>query len=122
MFSTHLERFINILKIARLCHQVNKAYCEGIGDQSQKDWEDAEQWQRDSAVKGVEYALANPEATPESQHDAWKKDKLAGGWVYGEAKDAEKKTHHCIVPYDQLPQAQRVKDLLFQAVVRSSAR
>jgi hypothetical protein len=43
------------------------------------------------------------------------------GWVYGTAKDAEKKTHPCMVPYDKLPLAQRRKDALFQAAVRARA-
>jgi hypothetical protein len=106
-------------KIAKVCHEVNKAYCDSIGDHSQKSWEEAEQWQRDSAIKGVEYALANPDATPESQHEAWSTDKIADGWVYGPEKNPEKKEHHCLVPYNQLPEKQRSKDYLFRAVVFS---
>jgi hypothetical protein len=41
------------------------------------------------------------------------------GWVYGEEKNAEEKTHPCMVPYDQLPKEQQFKDALFGAVVRS---
>jgi hypothetical protein len=41
------------------------------------------------------------------------------GWVYGEVKDAEKKTHPCMVPYEKLPIEQRVKDYLFKAVIDS---
>lgn len=107
--------------IAKVCHNANKAYCEGIGDNSQKSWEDAEQWQRDSAIKGVEYRINNSSAPASAQHDAWMADKVNDGWVYGEVKDADKKTHPCIVPYDQLPIEQRKKDALFQAVVDSLA-
>jgi hypothetical protein len=32
----------------------------------QKDWDEAQQWQRDSAIKGVEFKLDNPDAG----HDA----------------------------------------------------
>jgi hypothetical protein len=28
----------------------------------QKDWDEAQQWQRDSAIKGVEFKLDNPDA------------------------------------------------------------
>ena len=41
------------------------------------------------------------------------------GWVYGEHKDEQRKTHPCIVPYDELPAAQRAKDALFLANVRA---
>lgn len=104
---------------ARVCHEVNRAYCEAIGDLSQKPWDEAEQWQRDSAIKGVKFALANPHATPADQHESWMADKIADGWMYGEKKDADAKTHPALLPYDQLPQEQRIKDYLFRAVVRT---
>jgi hypothetical protein len=103
--------------IARACHQANKGLCEAFGDHSQVDWHAAEQWQRDSAVKGVQFALANPDATSIAQHDAWLADKRADGWTYGQVKDAEAKTHPCLVPYDQLPKEQQVKDHVFKAIV-----
>ena len=110
-----------IIDISMVAHEVNRAYCEAIGDTSQRPWADAEPWQQESAVKGVQFALANPSATPEDQHEAWRKDKESAGWVYGAIKDPEKKTHPCMVPYDQLPLEQQIKDKLFQAVVKALA-
>jgi hypothetical protein len=103
--------------IAKVCHDANKSFCEAIGDNSQKLWEEAEQWQKDSAIKGVEFRRQNPDAPHSAQHDAWIDDKLKDGWVYGDVKDAENKTHPCIVPYDKLPLMQQKKDALFQAIV-----
>jgi hypothetical protein len=108
-------------RIARVCHAANKALCESFGDLSQKPWAEAEDWQRDSAVKGVEFALANPDAGDSAQHDAWMADKVAAGWVYGEVKDPAAKTHPCIVPFDQLPPEQKAKDAIFRAIVRAMA-
>jgi hypothetical protein len=31
----------------------------------------AQQWQRDSAIKGVEFKLDNPDAGHDAQHNAW---------------------------------------------------
>ncbi len=109
----------NIEFIARVCHEVNRAYCAAIGDASQVSWEEAEQWQRDSAVMGVEAVLANPGGTPEDSHKGWLAHKEAEGWTYGPTKDPVKKEHPCMVSYDQLPLEQRVKDYLFIAVVRT---
>lgn len=106
-------------QIARVCHEANKGYCESIADNSQKSWDEAEQWQRDSAIKGVEFKLSNPNAAPSAQHDAWYNDKAKDGWVYGDVKDADKKTHPCMVSYEKLPIEQRRKDYLFQAVVNA---
>jgi len=110
-----------IAKIAYVCHQTNKAYCEMIGDSSQKSWDDAEVWQRESAIKGVEFALANPDAPASAQHESWLKDKEKDGWKYGTIKDAAKKEHPCFVPYADLPVEQRIKDYLFKHVVRAFA-
>jgi hypothetical protein len=103
--------------IAIVCHQANKAWCEVNGDGSQKDWAKAEDWQRDSAIKGVEFKLKNEDAGEDSQHNAWMKDKIDDGWVYGETKDPVAKTHPCIVPFNQLPEFQQKKDKLFCAIV-----
>jgi hypothetical protein len=109
---------MNAHQIAQVCHEANTAYCRVIGDYSQNHWDQAEQWQRDSAVKGVEYALANPDAPASAQHDAWLADKQRDGWVYGAVKDPATKQHPCMVPYMDLPIEQRLKDSLFKAVVR----
>lgn len=106
-----------IVHIATICHEANKAWCEVNDDTTQRSWKHAEQWQRDSAIKGVEFRINNPDAGHDAQHNSWMKEKVDGGWVYGDVKDADKKTHPCIVPFDQLPEFQRKKDALFCAIV-----
>lgn len=51
-------------------------------------------------------------------HESWMRDKLAAGWVYGPEKrpDATPPTHPCLVPYAELPEAQRAKDAIFRDV------
>ena len=110
-----------LTNIAKICHEANKAYCESIGDDSQKHWDEAPEWQQASAVAGVEFRLENPEKTPEDQHAAWLDDKHMAGWEYGEVKDVEAKTHPCMVPYEELPEEQKRKDALFAAIVTALA-
>jgi hypothetical protein len=105
--------------IAPICHQANKAWCEANGDYSQKDWAQAEPWQRQSAINGVQFKLDNPNAGHDAQHNSWMAEKVADGWVYGETKDAVAKTHPCIVPFDQLPEFQQKKDALFCAIIEA---
>lgn len=112
---------MNIEQVALVCHETNRAYCEMLGDTSQLPWDHAPEWQRQSAIKGVRFALANPDAGPSASHDSWLKEKAETGWAYGPTKDAEKKLHPCFVPYEQLPPEQRLKDSLFIGIVRAFA-
>lgn len=107
------------LDIAKVCHEVNKAYCESIGDNSQPIWDDAPEWQKSSAILGVNFHLVNPNASPSASHESWLKEKEADGWKYGPVKDPDKKEHPCYVPYDQLPVSQQSKDFLFRQVIHS---
>ncbi|MFA5265682.1 MAG: RyR domain-containing protein [Opitutaceae bacterium] len=104
-------------KIARVCHEANRAWCQACNDTTQLPWDEAPKWQRESAIKGVDFCIANPSAPASSNHDSWFAQKVADGWRYGPVKDAEAKTHPCMVPYDQLPEEQRRKDALFKAIV-----
>ncbi len=103
-------------QIAEVCHEANKAYCKSEGDFSQNHWGGAPEWQRTSAIKGVEFARGGGKS-PMDLHQSWCAEKYADGWVYGEVKDPEKKTHPCLVAYGELPLAQRRKDYLFGAIV-----
>jgi hypothetical protein len=104
-------------RLAMICHEANRAYCISIGDDSQPRWEDAPQWQKDSAIAGVRYRNENPGATGADMHQSWLNVKMKDGWRRGDVKDAEKKEHPCMVPYSDLPYEQKVKDHLFQAVL-----
>lgn len=106
-----------LMYIAKSCHEANRVWCQANGDNTQKHWAEAEQWQRDSTIKGVEFRVNNPDAGHDAQHNSWMEEKVNDGWVYGEVKDAEAKTHPCIVPFDQLPDFQKKKDSLFCAIV-----
>jgi len=108
-------------RVARVAHETNRAYCESIGDNSQRPWSLAAEWQRESAVNGVQFQIGERKAgrvpPPEAQHEAWLADKKAAGWVYGAVKNEAIKQHPCMVPYAELPIEQRMKDYLFVAVV-----
>lgn len=110
-----------LIQIAKVCHEANKAFCETNGDDSQKSWIDAEEWQVDSVIDGVIHALDNPAVGPRQSHQNWYNKKKQEGWVFGEEKNTDEKTHPCMVSYSSLPDFQRKKDALFLAVIRSLA-
>lgn len=107
-------------QVARVCHEANRALQAVNGEPDvSPSWDEAPEWQRESAVSGVSAALDG--ATPEQQHESWCKDKTAAGWVYGEVKDGNAKTHPCLVAYADLPAGQQAKDDLFLGVVAALA-
>ena len=110
---------INVTDIARVCHETNRAYCVTLGDASQVPWDEAPDWQKDSAINGVKFTLNNPNAPASASHDNWFAEKHKDGWKYGPVKDPEKKEHPCMVSYANLPLEQRIKDHLFQGVVKA---
>jgi hypothetical protein len=110
----------NIEKIAQTAHAANKAWCEANGDFSQPSWDIAPDWQRKSAINGVEFHINNPDAGDSASHDNWMAEKIEDGWVYGDVKDPEQKTHPCIVPFEDLPKVQQVKDALFRSIVHAA--
>lgn len=112
---------MTITAIANVCHEANRAYCETIGDSSQLPWADAPEWQRNSAVKGVEFNIDNPDAPASASHESWLEVKRAEGWQYGPTKDPANKLHPCFVPYEGLPEEQKAKDALFKSIVGALA-
>ncbi len=109
-----------VLDIAKACHAANRVYCDLIGELAPHvSWDEAPEWQKQSAIAGVELFFENPNSTPEKMHTEWLNRKLADGWTFGPNKDAEKKEHPCLVPYETLPPNQRFKDYLFLVMCRT---
>lgn len=118
---SELTSQITVETVAKVTHEANRAYCQTLGDDSQPTWEDAPDWQKESAINGVKFHLENPDASLSASHDNWMAEKLADGWKYGSVKNPETKEHPCLVPYDQLPVEQQVKDAIFTHIVRAFA-
>lgn len=104
--------------IANVCHEVNRAYCQAMGDDSQPKWEDAPQWQKDSAMLGVKLHMSGDHG-PEASHESWRTQKFNDGWRWGPVKDPAKKEHPCMVDFADLPKEQQAKDFLFRGVVHA---
>jgi hypothetical protein len=108
---------MTVLDIAKVCHEANKILCERLGDFSQKVWPLSPEWQKQSAINGVQFNLDNPTAPASASHDSWLEEKRLAGWKFGLVKDPEKREHPCYVPYEDLPKEQQAKDHLFKAIV-----
>ena len=107
------------LACAQAAHEMNRLYCEAIGDTSQTPWDRAQKWQQSSALEGVDQVFAG--ATPEQLHESWVAEKKREGWKWGPKKDPDLREHHCMVPYAELSMQQRQKDALFSRAVNAMA-
>ncbi len=43
-------------------------------------------------------------------HEVWSAGRMAEGWTYGEERNDVEKTHPCLVPYEQLSEAEKEYD------------
>lgn len=50
------------------------------------------------------------EAMAKNVHEIWAQERIKQGWKYGEKRDDAKKHHPCLVPYEELPEEEKVYD------------
>jgi hypothetical protein len=104
-------------QIAQVMHEAMRAWQKANGQTPAPPWSRAPKWMKESSAASVVWRVANPKAGASAQHDQWLAQKKKDGWKYGKTKDAQKKTHPMMVPYGQLPEFERRKDALVNAVV-----
>ena len=95
--------------IAKMRHAIWVGYQMGAGQEYNEELNDD---QLESLLDGIRFQDEHPDNTPEENHDNWMKAKTEQGWVYGEVKDFEKKTHPDLVPFDKLPEVEKNKDIM----------
>lgn len=43
-------------------------------------------------------------------HEVWAKGRIDQGWTYAPVRDDDRKTHPCLVPYEELPEEEKEYD------------
>jgi len=104
-------------EIGRVCHEANRAYCIVNNDQALPEWDLLEESYRESTRIGVHAVLEG--STPKESHQNWMKERLYQGWKFGPVLDRERKVHPNLIPYDELPVNQKIKDHLFVNIVKA---
>lgn len=107
--------------IARMVHETNRAFCRAIAEPAPPPWALADDEMHASMRAAVAHALANPQLTPEENHERWRLRRLEAGWRVGPVVDRHLQQHPNLVPYAFLSAAQQAKDRLALAVVRALA-
>ena len=115
-----IENTMRIENIALMCHELNRAYCQMIGKDIPLPWDQTPEDHKQLVIDGVRFAMLN-DPTPIESHEHWFECKEAQGWKYGPVKDESAKTHPCMVDYKDLPQDQKIKDIMFICMVKMMA-
>src|SRR5262245_34103991 len=63
--------------LAKTVHGAIRAFCRATGDDSIREWEEAEPWQRDDSLRVVRFHRENPDASPSAEHERWLAQKVA---------------------------------------------
>lgn len=63
-----------------------------------------------SAIRLPEELNPLVEQMAKNVHEVWAAGRIADGWTYGEKRDDEKKTHPCLVAYEELPESEKEYD------------
>jgi len=50
------------------------------------------------------------EILAKNTHDVWATGRIKEGWICGKVRDDIKKTHPCLVPYEDLPESEKEYD------------
>lgn len=113
---------VDIEKLCRAVHEVQRVYSEQLGDYSYLRWESSPQWHKDSIRDSVLAVIANANWRPEDLHQHWLDEKARDGWSAGPRKSIERREHPFLIPYGDLPAEQRAKSAIFLSVVNGMVR
>ena len=105
-------------QIARVCHEANRMVQRVIGEPMSPVWDELPEWMRERNISWVEKICKGMMFSPAESHDSWVREMESLGWKHGPMKDEDMKEHPCLVPYEQLPQGQRMKDQVFWEIVQ----
>lgn len=105
--------------IARVAHQANRAIKEFYGEESSPSWNEFTKEGQQRGIIGVEKVIANRKITASEIHQAWVDAMLADGWRHGPVLDTIKKLHPNLVSYEDLSDNQKLKDVVYLAIVKA---
>lgn len=98
--------------------EVNRSHQEFLGETVPPSWPEASEEEKQMAISGASRVVQNPEMTPQQNHSLFCAHLKAEGWVHG-PYNREGKTHPLLTKYEDIPEHDRLKDVLFATVVKT---
>lgn len=68
---------------------------------------------KEGMISAMERIVFREVSTPQEMHKIWEDFMKNDGWSYAKEKSHTNKTHPCMVPYDELPEFEKLKDQIF---------
>ena len=114
------------MDVNKLIHDVAQAGYEALrvidqnnGNLHIKPWSEAPQSERNRFLMEVRIIMDSPHSSPETRHNNRVSEMTRSGWMYGINNDAIKKTNPSLLPYERLSPVRRLKNKVFQEIVRA---
>lgn len=63
-----------------------------------------------SAIQVPESLRSLAEVLSRNVHETWAAERIRQGWSYGDERNDALKLHPCLVPYDELPEHEKIFD------------
>lgn len=104
-------------RAAQVAHAAIRAHQIANGQKPHPEWDQAEEWMRESTREAVRSALVDP--TPGAQHERWLEERRAQGWSYGPERDDVRKKNPNMVEFHELPKFEQQKDSIIIAIARA---
>lgn len=108
-----------LVAIARTIHEAIRGWVAAHGETPLEPWPSASEWTKRSTMESILWRIENPDAPHAAQHEQWLEQLRRDGWVFGETKDFDRKTHPMMIPYEELPEFEKRKDAIFNALALS---
>ena len=105
---------LNSLEIAAIIHGATSVIPRLDGSCVLK-WEEMDDNHQQLAANAVKEIYSNPLKSAEEYQNLWMKLKIEDGWSLGNF-DLDKKLHPSLLPFNELPESEIAKDLIWQSL------
>ncbi len=63
-----------------------------------------------SDIRLPDYLSKLAEQLAKNVHEVWSLARMEQGWTYGEKRDDKLRKHPCLIPYEELPESEKLYD------------